>query len=127
MNITKIIYWGATALVALIYFGGGAFYVMQPDMAAAAYADLGYPTYIMSVMMVVKPLAALAILLRRPIWLSDLAYAGMFYHLILAVSAHVNVADGGYIPAVVGIVLLLVSFFTQNKARKGASTYALPA
>ncbi|WP_217356208.1 hypothetical protein [Ruegeria arenilitoris] len=51
----------------------------------------------------------------------------MFFLLLLAVSAHVNVSDGGFIPALVGVVLLAVSFFTQNRARETPSPYACSA
>ena len=65
--------------------------------------------------------APLAVLSRISVPLSDLAYAGMFFHLLLAISAHLNAGDGGFFPALVGLVLLLVSFFTQNQARKRPS------
>ena len=71
--------------------------------------------------MFAKVLGAIATLVRRPVWLSDLAYAAMFFHLLLAVSAHVDVSDGGFTPALVGVVLLAVSFFAQNKAREAPS------
>lgn len=50
------------------------------------------------------------------------AYAGMFYHLPLALSAHLN-AGGSVVPAVVGLVSLLVSFSTQNSAHAKKSPY----
>jgi hypothetical protein len=56
--------------------------------------------------------------------LSDLAYAGMFYHLLLAISAHLNAGDFGFPPATVMLICMIVSFFTQNAARKGVSPYA---
>jgi uncharacterized membrane protein YhaH (DUF805 family) len=121
---TKIIYWIATGLLALMYLGGAAFYITQGEMVRGMLGGLGYPAYLVTVLIVVKILGAAAVLVRRPVWLSDLAYAGMFFHLLLAVSAHVNAGDGGFVPALVGLVALLVSFFTQNAVRKGVSPYA---
>jgi hypothetical protein len=69
-------------------------------------------------------LAVAAILSRVSVALSDLAYAGMFYHLLLAFSAHVNAGDGGFAPALIAVCLLIVSFFTQNAARAKLSPYA---
>jgi hypothetical protein len=40
----------------------------------------------------------------------------------LQCKAHLNAGDGGSIPAVIGLVLLPISFFTQNYARSGVST-----
>ena len=69
-------------------------------------------------------LAVAAILSRVNLALSDLAYAGMLYHLLLALSAHINAGDGGYAPAIIGLGLLIVSFYTQNAARAKQSRYA---
>lgn len=75
-------------------------------------------------MPVVKVLGPLAILSRVSLALSDLAYAGMFYHLLLALSAHLTSGVPGWQPSLVMLIVLLVSFFTQNAVRKGASPYA---
>jgi len=124
MNRIKIIYWASTGLLCLIYFGGAAFYTTQGEMVAQIYGMLGYPTYLISLLIVVKILGPVAILSRLSIPLSDLAYAGMFFHLLLAISAHINAGDNGYAPAVIGLLLMLVSFFTQNAVRKGESPNA---
>ena len=125
MNKDKIIYWFATGLVCLIYFGGAIFYATNGDMVRGMYGQLGYPAYLVSVLIIAKFAAPIAILARRPVWLSDLAYTGMFWHLLLAISAHVNAGDFGFPPAVVGLIALSVSFFWQNMARAGnASPYA---
>lgn len=55
--------------------------------------------------------------------LRSVAYAGMFYHLLLAFSAHVNAGDGGFVPAVLGLCVLVASFLTQNAARATQSPY----
>lgn len=120
----RIVYWGATGLLALIYLGGGVFYLTSVAAVAELYGTLGYPAYLIIPLALAKLAGAVAILVRRPVWLSDLAYAGMFFHLILAVSAHVAAADGGFLPATVALLLLLASFFTQNAVRTGDSPYA---
>ncbi len=126
MTRNKIIYWVATGIVCLIYFGGAAFYLTSGEMVAGMYGVLGYPTYLIGLLIVLKIAGAVAILVRRPVWLSDLAYAGMFWHLLLAISAHINAGDYGFPPAVVGLVALIVSFLWQNRARGGDnSPYAL--
>ncbi len=123
MKIT-VTYWISTGLLVLLYFAGAAFYLLQHDSVVAALGALGYPAYLATLLPVVKILGPLAILVRKWIALSDLAYAGMFFHLILAASAHMNAGDGGYPPAIVGLAVLIVSFFTQNAVRKGKSPHA---
>jgi hypothetical protein len=120
----KMAYWGSTGLLSLMYFGGALMYLTQREMVSEAYVTLGYPAYLITVLIVAKILGPVAILWRKSIALSDLAYAGMFYHLLLALSAHLNAADGGFVPAVIGLVLLPISFFTQNYACSGVSPYA---
>jgi hypothetical protein len=124
MTSGKWAYWISTGLLCALYLAAAGFYLTQRPMVETIYGTLGYPTYLISLLIVVKILGPAAILSRVSVPLSDLAYAGMFYHLLLAFSAHVAAHDPGFVPAVVMFALLLVSFFTQNAARKGASPYA---
>ena len=120
----KLVYWISTGLVALMYLGSTAFYASSYAMVTEMYGGLGYPAYLVAVLIIAKPLGVAAILSLYSIALSDLAYAGMFFHLLLAASAHINAGDGGFVPAIVGLIALLVSFFTQNAVRKGVSPHA---
>ncbi|ANV26593.1 MULTISPECIES: DoxX family protein [Hyphomicrobiales] len=127
MNI-KWVYWIATILLSLIYLGGGLMYLFNIQMVQGLFVNFGYPGYIVPILGVVKLLAAATILSRFNVALSDLAYAGMFFHLILAAGAHIGVSDfAGLPPSLVGLVLLAVSFLTQNRARPKPSPYGSPA
>lgn len=117
-------YWVATCLLSLLYLGSATMYVLKSDFARQSFAALGYPGYLVAILPVVKVLGVLAVLSRRSLFLSDLAYAGMLYHLLLALSAHLNAHDGGFVPAVAGLLLLVTSFLTQNSARAKQSPYA---
>jgi len=124
----KYAYWVSTTLLALFYLAGATYYFSDLDGVRKAFSALGYPTYLVPYIAVVKLLGAIAVVSRFSVALSDLAYAGMLYHLLLAVSAHLN-ASGSPVPALVGLVLLFVSFSTQNSARAKKSPYlaGLPA
>lgn len=63
---------------------------------------------------------------RRSVWLSDLAYAGMFFHLLLATSAHLNAGDTGFILALVALALLFASFLSENLGLSMASPNVPP-
>lgn len=79
-------------------------------------------------MIAVKILGVVAIVSRFSVALSDLAYAGIFYHLMLSGLAHIGVRKPrGALPAVVGLALLSVSFVTQNAAREVPSPYVQAA
>lgn len=121
----KWIYWTATTVLALIYLAGGAYYLSDIAGVQRIFPTLGYPPYLVPILAVLKPLGAITILWRRSVALSDLAYAGMFYHLLLAISAHFNAGQTvEAAPALVGLAALLVSFFTQNWARQKPSSNA---
>ncbi|MGE7964035.1 DoxX family protein [Pseudomonas sp. NPDC089918] len=119
----KRIYWGSTALLALLYLAGGVFYLSATTQVQAIWGQLGFPGYLVPILAIVKLTAAVVILWRPVIALVDLTYAGMFFHLLLAVSAHANAGDGGFVPALIGLVLIVLSYFTQNAARAKASPY----
>lgn len=121
--IQKSLYWVSTALLALMYIGAGTFYLTDIAGVQQIWEKLGFPAYLVPIMGVVKIAAGVVILWRPLVGLADLAYAGMFFHLLLAVSAHVNAGDGGFVPALVGTVLLVVSYVTQNAARAKPSPY----
>jgi len=127
--LPKYIYWLSTALLSLLYFASASMYLAKGDFVRKAQADLGYnANYLVPFMIMVKLLGPLAILSRFSVPLSDLAYAGIFYHLILSGMAHIGVRKPqGAIPAMAGLVLLVASFATQNAVREPASPYAPPA
>ncbi len=100
-------------------------YLTKRDFVRNAQVDLGYSAaHLVPFMIVVKILGPLAILSRVNVPLSDLAYAGIFYHLLLSGMAHLGARKpAGAIPAVIGLVLLFASFLTQNAARAVPSAY----
>ncbi|MDB6083662.1 MAG: hypothetical protein JWN43_1543 [Gammaproteobacteria bacterium] len=118
-------YWISTALLSLLYLTSAVLYVTKGDWVRRVLADLGYPAYLVPVMIAVKVLGSVAILSRFSVALSDLAYAGIFYHLLLSGLAHLGVRKPkGAVPAVLGLVVLVASFVTQNAAREVPSPYA---
>ncbi|MFK0167146.1 DoxX family protein [Rhizobium sp. NPDC090279] len=122
-------YWISTALLSALYLSSAALYLSKKEFVAKAQADLGYHVpHLVPLMVVVKILGPLAILARVSLPLSDLAYAGVFYHLVLSGMAHLGVRSvKGAMPAAIGLVLLAISFATQNYARDVPSPYAFEA
>lgn len=118
-------YWISTTLLSLLYLASATMYIMKREWVRQALADLGYPAYLVPVLTVVKILGTAAILSRVSVPLSDLAYAGMLYHLLLSGLAHIGVRKlRDALPAAVGLALLTISFLTQNLARDIPSPYA---
>ncbi|OLS61727.1 DoxX family protein [Pseudomonas putida] len=126
---THYAYWICTALLALLYLSSATLYVVRTDWVRQTLSELKYPApYLVPLMVVVKVLGPLAILSRISVPLSDLAYAGIFFHLLLSGSAHLGVRKPkGAFAVILGLVLLAVSFTTQNAARDTPSPYGVIA
>jgi hypothetical protein len=107
------IYWVSTALLSLLY-------------VASALSELGYTApLLVPFMIIVKLLGPVAILWHFDAAISDLAYAGIFYHLLLSGMAHLGVRKPkGALPAALGLIFLVASFATQNAARGVQSPHA---
>ncbi|RMQ50295.1 hypothetical protein ALQ04_04041 [Pseudomonas cichorii] len=120
------IYWISTALLALLYFASAFLYITKGDFVRKAQEELGYSaSLLVPFMIVVKVLGPVVVLWHFNTALSDLAYAGIFYHLILSGLAHLGVhKPKGAVPAALGLIFLLLSFSTQNVARELSSPYA---
>ncbi|MBQ4795086.1 DoxX family protein [Pectobacterium versatile] len=119
-----LIYWISTALLALLYVTSATLYVVKAGWVRQTLTDFGYPVYLHPLLIVVKILAVVAILSRYSIFLSDLAYAGIFYHLLLSALAHLGVKKpASVLPALAGLMLFAASFATQNSAREIPSPY----
>lgn len=123
---TTYLYWISTALLSLLYFASAAMYIAKGEFVRKAQAELGYSApLLVPFMIAIKLLGPIAILWHFNVALSDLAYAGIFYHLVLSGLAHLGVRKPkGAIPAAVGLVLLAASFSTQNAARALPSPHA---
>ncbi|MBY4609074.1 DoxX family protein [Rhizobium sp. 9T] len=122
-------YWISTALLSVLYLASAAIYVTKRDWVRQALAELGYQaSYLIPFMIVIKVLGPVAILSRVSVPLSDLAYAGIFFHLLLSGLAHIGIRKpAGALPAAIGLALLVTSFMTQNDARDMPSPYVQAA
>lgn len=124
--VETYIYWISTGLLSLLYLGSASLYATKGEWVRKVLTDLGFAaSWLVPFMILVKVLGPAAILLRVSVPLSDLAYAGIFFHLLLSGLAHLGVRKpAGAVPAVVGLILLAASFTTQNAARDVPTPYA---
>lgn len=122
-------YWISTALLSGLYLVSAALYATRRDWVREALAELGFKApFLIPFMIIIKVLGPVAILSRVNVPLSDLAYAGIFFHLLLSGLAHIGVRrPAGALPAAIGLALLITSFVTQNDARVVPSPYVQAA
>ncbi|MBY3251154.1 DoxX family protein [Rhizobium laguerreae] len=117
-------YWISTALLSALYLASAYMYATKKQWVREALTELGYrANNLVPFMIIVKILGPVAI-----VPLSDLAYAGIFFHLLLSGLAHIGVRKPvGALPAAIGLALLIASFMTQNDARDAPSPYVQAA
>ncbi len=112
----KIIYWISTGLLSLLMLFSAGNYFFNHEAIVGAFEALGYPTYIIYPLGVAKLLGLVAILTRKSPTLKEWAYAGFFFDFILAFFAHIMVGDGEFAGALVAMILLFGSYFSEKKA-----------
>lgn len=115
MRKAKLTYRITTGLLTAMLVPGAIMYFAKYAMVSESFTALGYPTHIIYPLAIAKLLAVVAIWSRKSELLKELAYAGLFYDLILAVTAHLVAQDGEFAPALVGLVLTVVSYAAQRR------------
>lgn len=115
MKQTKAIYWIATSLMSVLFFAGGLMYIFNYPRAHAFFMNLGFPTWLIYPLAILKISGVVAILSRRSLFLKELAYAGFLYDAVLALAAHLIVKDGEAMPAVVSLIVIMTSWVYDRK------------
>ena len=117
MNLKKekIIYYISTGLLTLLMIMSIGMYLFNHDMMAETFTKLGYPSYIIYPLAAAKALGLIAIWTKLSHTLKEWAYAGFFFDFILALSAHIHIADGEHMPAIIALILLLISYYFSKK------------
>jgi hypothetical protein len=113
-----IAYWGATGLVALALLGSLS-YLTGNEQVVSGFAKAGYPQHLRIVLGIVKPLAAIVLLLPGFAILKEWAYAGATFAWIMAsISAYASGEPPQiWIMPLVLLALLMVSYVTRLPGR----------
>ncbi len=120
MKRINIIYWIATALLALQMAFAGIMYFTSPEVATG-FTHLGFPDYFRVELGIAKILAAVVLILPMfSLRVKDWAYAGLAIVLVSAFIAHASV-DGAAtgIAPLVSLVILAVSYVYAHKRQAG--------
>ena len=117
MKLYKLAYWISTVLISLLFLYSASMYFTNTEMVKGFFESFGYPTYIVIPLAVLKVLGVVMILWRKSLWLTEWAYAGFFFDMVLASFAH-YFADHGIGLSVYGLTLLLISYFFGKIVRQ---------
>lgn len=117
---TKIIYWIFTLWMALGMVSTAIVQLMKNKDELANFTNLGYPSYLMTIIGVWKILGVIALLIPKRLILKEWAYAGFFFVMSGAVISHLIVGDtvGRTFPAVLLLMLVLISWYFRPADRK---------
>ncbi len=122
----KIIYWIATAWLALGLVSTGIVQLMKMEKDVQMMLKLGYPLYVLTILGIWKLLGAIAILLPKFPFVKEWAYAGCFFTTTGAILSHL--ASGGPVtetlPALLLLVLTILSWYFRPADRKLAPANA---
>ena len=114
MKSNKIIYWISTGLLtALMMFSTGMYFFNYAEINSA-FMKLGFPTYIIYPLAIAKLVGLIVIWTKKSKALTEWAYAGFFFTVVLALSAHITANDGEFAPALLGLVFVLVSYISYK-------------
>ncbi len=110
MKTNRIIFLVSTVLMSLLFLFSAGMYLFNYEMIQGAFTSLGFPTWLIYPLAVVKILGVAAIWIPAvPAWIREWAYAGFFYDALLAMGAHLSVGDGEHWTAIIALILTFVS------------------
>ena len=116
MKTKKIIYWGSTGLVSALMLFSASMYLFNYEEIEKAFIGLGFPIIIIYPLAIAKILGVFAITSRKVDVLTEWAYAGFFFNLLLAAGAHYFVGEPFVIP-LIAVCLLLTSYKLGRQVR----------
>lgn len=115
MKTNKIIYWIATVLLCALFIMGAMMYIFNYPRAEGFFISLGFPTWLIYPLAGLKIIGPIIILIRKSIFLKELAYAGFIFDAVLALFAHLKVGDGEYMFAILAITFTTISWVYDRK------------
>ncbi|GAA5102372.1 DoxX family protein [Chryseobacterium ginsengisoli] len=116
----KIIYWVFTLWMSLGMVSTAIVQLMKNKDELTNFTNLGYPSYLMTIIGIWKILGIIAVLIPKLPLIKEWAYAGFFFVMSGAVISHVIVNDpiGRILPAVLLLALVIISWYFRPSDRK---------
>lgn len=119
MKATKITYWIATAIVAIMMLYSAYAYITQP-MVKQGFSHLGFPDYFRIELAVFKLIGAVVLLAPLSRNLKEWSYAGFAITFISAFIAHSASGDplANRIMPLVFFIILIISYIAWHRQYK---------
>jgi hypothetical protein len=117
MQLKKIVYWLSTTILCGLMLFSAQMYLRNTEMVQGFFETYNYPSYIVIPLAALKILGVVMILWRRSKWLTEWAYAGFFFDLVLATSAHYFAGEGWLGLSFLGLLAVFPSYFLGKYLR----------
>ena len=116
MRLQQIIYWIATLLFCGMLLFSAGMYFFKTEMIRGFFESFGHPTYLVIPLAILKVFGVVMLLWRGIPWLTEWAYAGFFFNVILATAAHYTAGDN-ITQTLLTLIMLLLSYFFGKEVR----------
>ncbi|MFH6603195.1 DoxX family protein [Maribacter algicola] len=117
MSVRKVVYWVATVILTAIMLYSIQMYFLNYEAVQGYFEALSYPGYLVYPLATAKILGLVAILGNFSRWLKEWAYAGFFFDVALALTAHLIAEDGGHVVPIIAMIAIMVSYFLGKTVR----------
>lgn len=118
----RIIHWSTTTLVCLLFTASALTYLfLHEDVSETFELNLGFPAWLVYPMAIAKLGAVIMLMSKFNQTLTEWAYAGLVFMMLLAVGAHVATGESQIFAPIVALILIFGSYFSWKQKLKSGS------
>lgn len=110
MRTKQIVYWVSTSILCGIFLYSAFMYFINTEIVKGFFESFNYPTYIVIPLAILKTLGVVVLLWRPNTWITEWAYAGFFFDLVLATAAHHYAGHGIFGFSLFGLITIFPSY-----------------
>ena len=118
MKTARIVHWVFTGLLSALLLLSATMYLVTHDEVVVVFTMLGFPTWIIYPLAILKILGVVMLLTKFKEWLTEWAYAGILFNVSLGAGAHLAIQDGEQMGAIIGLILVIGSYITWKMGWK---------
>jgi len=115
----RIVHWLTTGLVCILFTASALTYILNHDEVSETFlSELGFPAWLVYPMAVAKLAAVVMLLTKFNKALTEWAYAGLVFNMLLAIGAHTSTGDPQFVAPVMALILIIGSYLTWKQKKK---------
>jgi hypothetical protein len=115
--LRRVAYWASTAIAAFSLLMALS-YLTGSEQVVSGFAKAGYPQHLRIVLGIVKPIAAIVLLIPGFVVLKEWAYAGVTFAWTMAFISAYTLGEKTWVLPPLLLVLLAISYLTRPANRR---------